>query len=87
MVQIRGTQPLDLGDARGDAPAEDVDWVDRTGRVRIDTGASRAALLRGAEHAVAQVARGRCGGERTEPGRGFLQPRRLGRRRRVGPEP
>jgi hypothetical protein len=76
---VRGRERLDLGDARDDSPAEDVDRVDRLGRIRIDTDAGSSPLRAASALGDAVGAAGR-GSER--PGAMPPLPAPFGRRHR-----
>ncbi len=84
---LRGVQPLDLGDARRDAAAEDLSRIDRVRRIGVDAEAGRSVILCGVEHSAAKVARGSRSSEGTQEPGGLLQARRFGRGRRIRAQP
>ena len=80
---LRGVEPLDLGDARRDAAAEDMSRIDRVRRIGVDAEAGGTVLLRGVEHSAAKVACGSRSSEGTQEPGGLLQTRRFGRGRGI----
>ena len=84
---LSGVESLDLGDARLDASAEDLDGIDRGRRTRVDADARGPAIFRGVEHSAAETARGSRSGKRTQERGGLAQAVGLGRGRRIGAQP
>ena len=80
---LGGVEPLDLGEARRDAAAEDLSRIDWVRRIGVDAEAGRTVILCGAEHSATKVARGSRSSEGTQEPGGLLQARRFGRGRGI----